>query len=291
MNSAPISVISANFNNGKYLPQFFESFKNSSIHPKELIFVDDGSKDNSLEIAAHYANALPFLKIIPLPENQGFANALNAGLDQATGQYILRIDPDDHISENFIKIQHELISRLDVDVLGCNLAIFRSQDNTYIGTSNTPVSHAKIAKAILAGEHGVVHGTTLTKRWLFDKHRYVQANVPAEDYDIFARFLQSGAKFENNPAALVNYRVHSESITSILPLSTVEKTYTLRDQIFGTRTSRFHVLKYYYHLKLYREALSEPNILKKVFFLIISSALYPTRAFRKIWQQIKDRST
>lgn len=290
-NIAPISVISANYNNGRYLSQFFNSFISSSLHPKELIFVDDGSADNSVDIAHGFQEKIPYLKIVSLPCNVGFGNALNTGLDIASGDYILRIDPDDYISKDFIKTQYKKINESDIDILGCNLSMFRSADNVVIGTSNIPITHERISNRILAGEHGVIHGTIIAKRVFFEKHRYIQENVPAEDYDIFARMLKDGATFENNPSALVNYRVHPESITSILPLSTIVKTYQIRDAIFGTKTSRLHVQKYYYHLKLYRNALGEKSVVKKTALMFISASLYPSRAFRKLSQKFNKRNS
>ena len=85
-----VSIICANYNNGKYLDEFFSGVINSTVLPKELIIIDDGSSDNSLEILSRYN--LPYLKVIVLENNLGFANALNEGISKAKGKYILRVD-------------------------------------------------------------------------------------------------------------------------------------------------------------------------------------------------------
>lgn len=288
MTTQSISVVSANYNNAPYLKDYFEAFLNSTIKPLELIFVDDGSSDNSLEIAKGYKKLLPYLIIVELGQNQGFANALNAGIDIATGEFILRTDPDDWVSPNFLEIQYHHIFSKNLDVFGCNLSIFRSSDKRVMGISNIPTDHEAISKRIISGGHGVLHTTVLIRRSLFDKNKYIQSNVPAEDYDIFARFLKAGAKFGNNVEPLVNYRVHDKSITSQLPFSTIRKTYNLRDVIFNNRTFFLTPRIYHLHLKLYRKSLFLSPGPKKTLFLVSSSLLHPKKAVNKVLQLFKD---
>jgi glycosyltransferase involved in cell wall biosynthesis len=81
---------------------------NNTVHPKELIIVDDGSTDNSLEILQEFSH-LDFLKIIRFDQNKGFCNALNTGIENANGKYILRADPDDILMENRIETQYNYL--------------------------------------------------------------------------------------------------------------------------------------------------------------------------------------
>jgi glycosyltransferase involved in cell wall biosynthesis len=286
-NSYSISVVSANYNNAPYLDDFFGAFINSSSNPQELIFVDDGSTDNSLDIARSYESKIPYLKIVELPTNQGFANALNAGIDAASAEYILRTDPDDWISSDFLETQFNRAKCSNLDILGCNLSIFRSSDGKVMGTSNIPLDHEKISKRIKSGGHGVLHTTVLIRRTLFEHNRYIQENVPAEDYDIFARFLRAGATFGNSQEALVNYRVHDKSITSQLPYSTISKTYSLRDSIFTTSTFFITPRVYHLHLKLYRKSLFLDPGIKKTSLLALSALLQPQKLINKMKQIAK----
>ena len=65
-----VSVICANYNNARYLPDMIDSIHQSSVRPAELIIVDDGSTDNSLEVLDAYTY-LDYVKVISLPENTG----------------------------------------------------------------------------------------------------------------------------------------------------------------------------------------------------------------------------
>lgn len=279
-----ISVVAANYNNAKFLKDFFESWKKSTVLPKELIFVDDGSKDNSLEIAKSYKAELPYLIILALGDNKGFGNALNLGVDIATGKYILRIDPDDEVHPDRLKLQYEFLEQnKKIDILGSNAVAFNSETGKNINKTNFPLTHKKILSAYKKGEHGVLHGTVMGKSSFFKKHKYVQSNVPAEDYDIFARMINDGAIFENLPQVLLRYRIHLNSASNILPISTIQKTYNIRDEIFLTQTNNLLVIWYFFHIKCYRKYLFSKNKFKKIFYLCLAALLRPDKVFKKIF--------
>jgi glycosyltransferase involved in cell wall biosynthesis len=277
-----VSVICANYNNGPYLNDFFLAFEMSSFSPKELIFVDDGSTDDSLAISHRFALQLPYVQIISLEINQGFGNALNAGIERATGQFIMRIDPDDVILPERIEIQHGLLASGQCDVVGSNAEIFHSDTGKVLGTTNFPLNHSEIDMKIRAGEHGVLHPTVMARAEFFKSQLYVQEHVPAEDYDIFARMLVAGARFANVDRVLMRYRVHQKSASNILPFSTIDRTYMLRDRIFNTRTPKWRIIAYFTHIKFYRKYLIASGSLQKICFLCISTVFYPS----KLWSRI-----
>ncbi len=281
-----VSVVCANYNNGPYLDDFFLAFKMSTLAPKELIFVDDGSTDNSLAIAQKFAAQLPFLQIVPLERNQGFGNALNAGIKRATGQFIMRIDPDDIMLPERIEVQYDLLASGQCDVVGSNAEIFHSDTGRVLGTTNFPITHNVIDTKIRAGEHGVLHPTVMARAEFFKSQLYVQAHVPAEDYDIFARMLVAGARFANVDRVLMRYRVHQKSASNILPFSTISKTYVLRDRIFNTRTPKWRVRLYFLHIKFYRKYLFTTDAPRKVAYLCISTFCYPSKLWSRIYRVV-----
>ena len=73
--TADVSIITANYNNGRYLNAFIDSIASSTVWPAELIIVDDGSTDHSEAVICAYQD-LPFLKPVFLGKNLGFSNAL-----------------------------------------------------------------------------------------------------------------------------------------------------------------------------------------------------------------------
>ena len=89
-----ISVIMAAYNAALYLEETLESVLNQTIDGYEVIVVNDGSKDNTLEILQEYEKKYAILNVID-KENGGPSSARNAGLDVAKGEYIFFFDSDD----------------------------------------------------------------------------------------------------------------------------------------------------------------------------------------------------
>lgn len=92
MNNNPLaSIIINNYNYGQFIKEAIDSAVSQTYSPKEIIVVDDGSKDNSREVIASYGD-----KIIPvLKKNGGQASAFNAGFDASCGEVIFFLDADD----------------------------------------------------------------------------------------------------------------------------------------------------------------------------------------------------
>ena len=95
------SIIIPVYNVEKYLVECLESIVNQSFKDFEVICVNDGSTDNSLEILQKYAENDERFKVLN-QENQGQGIARNNALNIANGEYILFVDPDDFIELNML---------------------------------------------------------------------------------------------------------------------------------------------------------------------------------------------
>ncbi|MBO4675413.1 MAG: glycosyltransferase [Elusimicrobiaceae bacterium] len=94
-----ISVIVPIYNVAPWLPRCLDSIVGQTYKNLEILLIDDGSTDNSLEICQQYAEKDPRIKVIH-QENKGVSAARNAGLDVATGEFISFVDPDDWLEKN-----------------------------------------------------------------------------------------------------------------------------------------------------------------------------------------------
>ena len=90
-----ISLIIPCFNAAKTLPRTLNSVREQDYKNLEIIIVNDGSKDNTLEVATKYATIDPRIRLIT-QENSGVSVARNNGLRNATGEYIMFLDADDN---------------------------------------------------------------------------------------------------------------------------------------------------------------------------------------------------
>lgn len=277
-----VSIVAANYNNGKYLHDFIGSVSDSTVLPQELIIIDDGSTDNSLELLREFSD-LDFLKLIKFEKNRGFCEALNAGIELASGKYIMRIDPDDILLAERLQTQFEFLeNNKEIDVVGSNVIYFLDDTNEDISTSNFPTEHADIYKVYQKGEHGIQHPSAMIRADVMKQFRYIQENFKSEDYDIFARMISNGYKFVNISEPLTRMRVHSGSISINIKYGTIKHTYDLRDQIFKKRTNPLKIRLYYWHILNYKKYLISKNSIKKIFYMGLASVFYPRKAFSKI---------
>ena len=100
---AKVSVIVPVYNTELYLEECLESIINQTFKELEIILVNDGSTDRSLEIIERYA--LKYNRIIVLNQpNCGVSAARNAGIDKSSGKYLLFVDSDDTIVADAIEV-------------------------------------------------------------------------------------------------------------------------------------------------------------------------------------------
>lgn len=94
-----VSVILPVYNVEKYLSRCMESLIGQTLTDIEIIAVNDGSRDRSLDILRKYMSLDKRIQVID-KENGGTASARNAGLDVASGEMILFLDPDDYLAKD-----------------------------------------------------------------------------------------------------------------------------------------------------------------------------------------------
>ena len=107
MKTPGISFVIPVYNMERYLPRVIQCLKVQTMPGFEAIFVNDGSRDNSLAICKRAASEDPRFRIIDQP-NKGVAKARNAALDAARGEYVCFLDPDDWVEPDMAKVLYEL---------------------------------------------------------------------------------------------------------------------------------------------------------------------------------------
>lgn len=130
MNDVPkFSIIVPIYKTEKYLRQCIESVLSQRCDDYELILVDDGSPDNSGEIADEYANNSDRIKVIHKP-NGGLVSARKAGAREANGMYVLCLDSDDYLAENALSILSDNIDKTHSDMYSFGHEEYDEKRNT-----------------------------------------------------------------------------------------------------------------------------------------------------------------
>lgn len=118
MSNPSISIIIPIYNASKYLNRCIDSIISQTYINFELILINDGSTDNSLQICEYYQNQDDRITIIS-QKNSGVSAARNQGLLRATGQYVINIDADDWMERDMLSIMYEEAINTDADIVEC----------------------------------------------------------------------------------------------------------------------------------------------------------------------------
>ena len=114
-----ISVIVPVYNGEAYLPTCMKSLLEQTYRALEVILVDDGSKDGSGRMCDAYAAQDSRVRVRH-QENGGVSSARNAGLDLATGKYVVFVDADDYVERDYLQRLHEDLVTHEADISSCD---------------------------------------------------------------------------------------------------------------------------------------------------------------------------
>lgn len=116
-----VSIIMPIFNDAKYLNRSIDSVIKQTLLSKELICVNDGSSDNSLDIIKEYAEKYDFIKIIN-QKHKGVAYSRNNGLNMAKGNYVSFLDADDeYLIKTALESMWDVAKKTDANIVSSNI--------------------------------------------------------------------------------------------------------------------------------------------------------------------------
>lgn len=193
INELPkITVFITCFNGSQYLKEAIESIRHQTYQDFEMFFVDDGSTDDSLKIAASY----DFIKIIVNSKNEGISLSSNRVLEKAKGRYLLRLDADDTLAP------HSLLT------LYLSMEKNPTWAIAYSGYFETDEKLSPISKIECNAEHHF-SGSLVSKKAL-NELKFKEGLKHYDSQEIFYRLSRSfDYGYVKEP--LFNYRNHKNS--------------------------------------------------------------------------------
>ncbi len=135
MESIKISIISVSFNTGKYLRKSLDSLLGQSLQEIEIIAINNGSTDDSLDILKEYEekdsrltyynmeDTVGVKRNIDIPEYTDYSHAVNYGFSMAKGEYVYILDCDDWLDLSALEMLYNRAKAQDLDVLAFNTVI------------------------------------------------------------------------------------------------------------------------------------------------------------------------
>ena len=212
--AARVSVVMPVYNGERYIADAVESALASTFHDFELLVVDDGSTDRSVEIVGEIAAGDKRVRVVRVPHG-GVAAARNAALREARAALVANLDSDDLMPPDRLALQ---VAYLDanpdcVAVGGRSLII--DGDGAPLRVVGRYFHHAEIDAALLDGNGGALGNDTA----MFRRDAALgiggyssQLRSTGEDHDLWLRLAEVG-RLACLPAVLNHYRIHGTNVS------------------------------------------------------------------------------
>ena len=200
-----VSVIMPCFNVEKYIGEAIESVLNQTFKDFEFIIINDGSTDDTAEIAKRYAKQDKRINLIDNKENRGFIARLNDCLDIACGEYVAKMDSDDiSLPERLQKQVEFLDANPDIGMVGCGYKKFGTKDNVVFNPEYV---------GIIDFIGGCKTTIFMARRKIIEdnKLRFNSGYFAAEDMEFYSRFARF-SKIANLQSVLYLYRCHDKNV-------------------------------------------------------------------------------
>lgn len=195
----------------EYLCESIQSMLEQTVQPQEIVLVCDGPLPSPLDdaVSRMRKRAPDVLHIVRLAQNQGLGSALHQGLAVCQNEYVARMDSDDLSAAARCEKQLARMEADRLDVCGASVIEIDAKSGAVVGNRILPARHEELL-AFSRRRNPFNHPSVM-----FRKSSVVRAggyqNVPRfEDYDLWTRLIQCGARFGNLPEALLYMRVDRE---------------------------------------------------------------------------------
>lgn len=221
-----ITVFMTAFNASRHISNAIKSILNQTFTDFELLIIDDGSKDETYNIAASFTDSR--IRILKNEQNKGLLFSRNIALKEAKGKYLAILDSDDIALENRLEIQYkEFQKRPKLALLGTPTVVIDDA-----GKETGEYVDVKCGKEQIPTElffaNTFIHSSILMKTEVFRVVGGYQVHL-AEDYDLWVRIAMNH-EVDNLNFPLVKYRKHDNNISKTQGDKLIAELYPIKQK-------------------------------------------------------------
>ncbi len=237
-NNKLISIVLPAYNSSKYIAYTVKSLQEQTYHNIEIIIINDGSKDNTIDIINELARQDSRIKIYSNDKNHGLSYTTNKGIALASGEYIVQADHDDLSLPNRIEVCYNFLEN-NQDITGVSGRVKHIDSSVKspktIDNRQAVVSAGYEKVNCEACWGGIISNPTIMYRKSITENIKEPYNVTykvSADMDFFEKTLSKGAKWVCLDNILIEYRRHSSNTSRVLISEKVaEKHLVLKETI------------------------------------------------------------
>ena len=191
------------YNAEKHLRYSIKSILNQNFTDFELLIIDDGSSDDSLNIAKGFDD--PRITIYSDGENKGLPDRLNEICNLAKYDIIARMDADDIAHPDRLSTQFQFLS--DNPQLDLVCTAYKTIDDNYIYDEVTPYIKDLCLDDMLSGRHKICHPSIMYRKSWLQRNQYNSSMERAEDFELWLRaYINNDLRIGAINRALLYYR-------------------------------------------------------------------------------------
>ena len=285
---ALVSVIIPLYNREKYIRTTLNSILNQTYQNVEIIVVDDGSTDKSIEALTPILDKITLLQH-PGQVNKGQSAAINLGIKNSSGKYICILDSDDLFLPDKLRVQVEFLeNNHEIGLVYGNGDVVDSKGKKLWDFYSEPVVEASDPCKVLMNCYFLLPNNAMFRRKLIDKVGYFDEDLRSgQDHDMAIRIAEV-TKMAYIDKKIFNYRKHSDSISmknadlrwrnGFIILNKARKRYRYPLRIIRKRRAVLH-------FRLGQVYIENKQYLKSGFHFLAAGALDPYRGIKVIFKK------
>ncbi len=228
-NMKAISIVMPTYNASKYVAEAIDSVLQQSFEDWELLIIDDGSTDNTVDIIHSYTDS----RIRLICNEHDFIGSLKLGLQEASGKYIARMDADDIMHPDRLNIQYNIMEE--------------EPEITVCGSTVLPIVNDKIQINVLSSLTGVIddpllqllkgniifHPTACIRRSFLSMNSLTyEPYMYAEDYKLWFEIAKKGGAFYVESLPLLFYRFSEQQVSKCKRNIQSKTSWKIKKEVF-----------------------------------------------------------
>ena len=218
-----VSLVIANYNYARFAAEAIESALRQTVAPDEILFVDDCSQDDSIEVAERYQDRV---RIVRNHRNLGIVENFNKAVSLTSGDYVCFLGADNRLRSDYIeKCKRALdlnpraaVAYTNEFIFGPRAEVAYRQERNRQGFHSLPYwagvyfrdspQFTDETRAAMTHE-SCMHGSSMFRRSAFDQVGGYRDGTDPEDFDLFRRIVEAGWSGVLCPEYMLEYRQHS----------------------------------------------------------------------------------
>lgn len=239
-----VSIITPVYNVEECIERCINSVINQTYKDFELLLIDDGSKDKSIDIAKNLLEKSQVNYKIITQNNSGVSAARNKGIEEASGEYITFLDSDDYVDSRFVELMYKKAETTKCDVVFCDYSEVNEDEKVLVKNrtkclnqfiSGKEAALKQLTDDITIGMRSAIYKTSIIKdnNLFFDSKRKY-----GEDMIFIVKALLYADKVISVNEILAYYVIWGNSVTQNVSLKHLDCYYSYVDLLEYVRESK-----------------------------------------------------